>query len=70
MRKSELIAAIRERRDPGSVMVGPEEAELGPEESQAIRDWAQRSGQYVSTRGDIPPDVVDEFIRANQPRSS
>src|SRR6202034_680104 len=34
------------------------------EQSAAIRDWARRNGHNVSTRGRIPPALIDAFHAA------
>jgi hypothetical protein len=38
-------------------------AAIDREQAEAIREWARRNGHKVSTRGRIPADVVDLFIR-------
>ncbi|KWX20451.1 hypothetical protein AFM11_30170 [Mycolicibacterium wolinskyi] len=42
-------------------------ASLDRQQSAAIRDWARRRGMRVSTRQQIPADVVDKFIRDHTP---
>ena len=51
------------------VVRGGRVTEIDREQTEAIREWARRNGHNVSTRGRIPADVVDGFIRANRRRS-
>ncbi len=36
-----------------------------PEKNKAIRDWAERQGLTVASRGRIPQDIVDRFEQAH-----
>jgi hypothetical protein len=40
-------------------------AKRDPEQTRAIREWAQRSGHQVSDRGRIPASVVDAYEQAH-----
>lgn len=56
--------------EAGSVGTGRRRAAIDREQADAIREWARRNNLRIApTRGRIPADIVDRFIRANSPNS-
>jgi hypothetical protein len=45
-------------------------ATAGPEQAQAVREWARRNGHEVSNRGRIPASLIEAFEAAQAEAST
>lgn len=62
--KARVVSTQRRRRG-GSAASGNGLPRMSREQAAAIREWARRNGETVSTRGRIPHDVVEKFNKVH-----
>lgn len=62
--KARPVSASR-RRGSAAGATGNGRPRVTREQGAAIREWARRNGETVSSRGRIPHDVVEKFNKAH-----
>jgi hypothetical protein len=66
LRKTVAKYIVAGRRASHGVITGARtRPAAGPNQNQAIREWARRAGHDINSRGRIPASLVEQFQKEN-----